>query len=223
MSTMKSSVKSTAPWSEFPADFDEPDGMDALAAPDLNVDAGDVVSAIIERYRSEAWTVLDLYAAMLQASLLSYRSSESAADIYGDRYVDSSPSFYAHNCPWNDWTPPSKSTQLFEEANKSARIDPVSKRVRVHVCRTVDGKVERCLLAFASVEGRSTQTKCLVLRRGTEVLASFNVDKLKAWSVGERLVSLTTCSHPDHSTQLVCLWFETCERLAKFCDMLLAE
>ena len=52
MSTMKSNVKSTAPWAEFPADFDEPDGMDALAAPDLNVDAGDVVSAIIERYRN---------------------------------------------------------------------------------------------------------------------------------------------------------------------------
>ena len=87
-----------------------PEAADAESA------ALDCVGLIERRFTQEGWTTRDLYSAFLQASLLSYRSSRDAQDLYGYRYINSKPSDYEHNCPWNDWTPPSKSIELFQAA-----------------------------------------------------------------------------------------------------------
>jgi len=88
-----------------------------------------------------------------QASLLSYQSSSDAEDKYGYRYINSTPSDYEHNCPWNDWTPPSKSIELFQataeaSANKS---DIVLRRERVHLCRETAPESDT-VIGFASIE-----------------------------------------------------------------------
>jgi hypothetical protein len=57
----------------------------------------DCVGLIERRLGQEGWTTRDLYAALLQASLLSYQSSRDAQDKYGYRYINSTPSHYTYN------------------------------------------------------------------------------------------------------------------------------
>ena len=127
-----------------------------------------IVDEIHRRSQREGWTTSDLYAGFLQASLLSYRSAENnAADLM------CAPEDYAHNCPWNDWTPPSKSRHLFQAAQAKRRAEPAEQRVRVHVCLSPDikAKGEKIMVAFASVEVRADRSKKIVLRRGSEIMA----------------------------------------------------
>ena len=113
----------------------------------------DCVGMIERRFGPEGWTTGDLYAALLQASLLSYQSSRDAQDKYGYRYISSTPSDYQHNCPWNDWTPPSKSIELFQAAAEASanKSDIVLRRVRVRVS-PFETLMQSSLIDFASTE-----------------------------------------------------------------------
>jgi hypothetical protein len=126
----------------------------------------DAVEKTYQRALSETWTKKDIQAALIQASLLSYRSHKTAADGYGFRYIESAPEHYAHNCPWNDWTTPSESARLFHAASTTPYVDPVSRRIRVHVVTSAD------ITAFATVEMNVKGKYVLVIRRGAETLAS---------------------------------------------------
>jgi hypothetical protein len=131
----------------------------------------DAVEKTYQRSLSESWTQEDIQAALIQASLLSYRSHETAADGYGFRYIESAPEHYAHNCPWNDWTTPSESARLFRAASTTPYVDPVSRRIRVHVVTSSD-IAARAVVAFATVEMNVKGKEVLVIRRGAETLAS---------------------------------------------------
>jgi hypothetical protein len=159
----------------------------------------------------------------LQASLLSYRSSRDAQDKYGYRYINSTPSDYEHNCPWNDWTPPSKSIELFQAAAEARAnmSDIVSRRVRVHLCRE-DAPESDTIIAFASIEMNQEGATCMRLRRGADILASLPVATLSVAIVDRGLLVLSTTGATG---ALPSLWlkFETNARLTKFCDMLELE
>jgi hypothetical protein len=190
---------------------------------DAETAALDSVDLIERRFRQEGWTTRDLYAAFLQASLLSYRSSRDSEDKYGHRYINSTPSDYTHNCPWNDWTPPSKSIELFQAAAE-ARVhesDIVLRRVRVHICHEASPKSDS-VVAFASIETNQEGTSCLRLRRGAEIMSSLSVSTLSVAIVGRGLLVLSTIGATD---ALPSLWlkFETDARLAKFCNMLVLQ
>lgn len=97
--------------------------------------------ATMARAALEHWSDDDMSAALLQASLMSYRSAADAVNTVtwpwnGERfrYMNSAPEEYMHNCPWNDWVPPSVSIALFHAAaarNAAAGSTPVQSRVRV--------------------------------------------------------------------------------------------
>jgi hypothetical protein len=202
------------------------DAASPLATPgpaDAESAALDCVGMIERRFRQEGWTTRDLYAAFLQASLLSYRSSRDAEDKYGYRYINSTPSDYEHNCPWNDWTPPSKSIELFQAAAEASAnmSDIVSRRVRVHLCREAAPESDT-VVAFASIETNQEGTTCMRLRRGADILASLPVATLSVAIVGRGLLVLSTIGATE---ALPSLWlkFETNARLTKFCDMLELE
>jgi hypothetical protein len=92
----------------------------------------------------------------------------------GPRYVSSLPEDYVHNCPWNDWTPPSKSAKIFERANVNRTSDPgdpLLRRVRVHVVASASADETR-LIAFATIEKNAMGQELLVLRRGADALGS---------------------------------------------------
>jgi hypothetical protein len=191
----------------------------------------DCAGLIERRFGQEGWTTRDLYAAFLQASLLSYQSSRDAEDKYGYRYINSTPSDYEHNCPWNDWTPPSKSIELFQAAAEASAIksDIVLRRVRVHLCREAAPESDT-VIAFASIETTQEGAACLRLRRGAEILASLPVARLSVAIVCRGLLMLSTTGATEAWPSLwlkpwPSLWlkFETDAKLTKFCDMLELE
>ena len=192
--------------------------------PDAEGAALDCVGMIERRFRQEGWTTRDLYAAFLQASLLSYRSSRDAEDKYGNRYMNSTPSDYKHNCPWNDWTPPSKSIELFQAAAEAGanKSDFVFRRVRVLLFHEAAPESDT-VIAFASIESNQEGTTCLRLRRGVEILSSLPVATLSVAIVGRGLLELSTSGATAASLPSLWLKFETDARLAKFCDLLELE
>jgi hypothetical protein len=194
-----------------------PEPAAATAAASAALDSVDLIE---RRFRQEGWTTRDLYAAFLQASLLSYRSSRDAQDKYGYRYINSTPSDYEHNCPWNDWTPPSKSIELFQAAAEARANMPdiVSRRVRVHLSREAAAESDT-VIAFASIETNQEGTTCLRLRRGADILVSVPVATLSVAIVDRGLLVLSTIGATG---ELPSLWlkFETNVRLTKFCDIL---
>jgi hypothetical protein len=127
-----------------------------------------IVDTILSRAVQEHWTAEDVLSAYFQCSLLSYRSTPETP---GPRYIRSAPEDYVHNCPWNDWTPPSVSERLFEVANSNSPSDPVRRRVRVHVVASARADEQR-LIAFATVEKNAHGKDVLVLRRGADILGS---------------------------------------------------
>ena len=86
---------------------------------------------IEERALRESWTAEDIRTATLQALLLTYESTTDACDKYGFRYVESASEDYVHNCPWNDWNPPSQARL------PAPTYDAVQDRVRVIVCTSL--------------------------------------------------------------------------------------
>ena len=207
-------------------DTDDASCLTTAAPADAESAALDCVGMIERRFRQEGWTTRDLYAALLQASLLSYQSSRDAQDKYGYRYISSTPSDYQHNCPWNDWTPPSKSIELFQaaagaSANKS---DIVLRRVRVRVS-PFGTLTQSSLIAFASVEMGNSRSPCLLLRRGADILGSMTLSSLKT----ERIRDLVIGVLPDEgslagvpaipATPSIYLHFENRARVTKFCAL----
>jgi hypothetical protein len=163
---------------------------------DPHVEKIGFVDAIERRYRGEGWTTEDLYAAYLQASLLSYQSAQISVEerlrsywnqIWnqdGRRDIKAAPTDYAHNCPWNDWTPPSESHRLFQAAQANRRPEPIDQRVRVRACLSTDSQEyrlsrEKLLVVFASVEVDTTSARALVLRRGSDILAHIPVASIR--------------------------------------------
>ena len=150
--------------------------MNSLNGAGEEGEALSIVDKIHQRSNREGWTTSDLYAGFLQSSLLSYRSSQSN-NVDQERMLppwnQCAPEDYAHNCPWNDWTPPSKSRHLFQAAQAKRRAEPAEQRVRVHVCLSPDSKAkgDNTMVAFASVEVRADGSKIFLLHRGSEILA----------------------------------------------------
>jgi hypothetical protein len=192
--------------------------------------------AVAARVNAEGWDSRDIHAAALQSSLLSYRSRLISAEERarsqwnqvwnpdGSRYVNSSPGDYAHNCPWNDWTPPSESRRLFEAANTAnakAGASGVSARVRVIACLSADSpeRGEKMQIVFASVEVDEHGAKALVLRRGGEVLAHMPMHTIyvRQDPTRERILHVATASS---TAVLVCLYIETTRRLDAFLSLI---
>ena len=102
---------------------------------------------------------------MYQCSLLSYRSDSDTEETYGQGYVKSAQGDYAHNCPWNNWTPPSQSLALFKQAASNKKPESIDLRVRVKVASSPHAGPEcPTTIAFASVETNTRGNKC---RHGT--------------------------------------------------------
>jgi hypothetical protein len=178
--------------------------------------------AIERRCVAENWTAGDLAAAVYQCALLSYRSAADAEQTYGEGYVKSGPEDYAHNCPWNDWTPPSQSQALFTQATANKKPEAIDLRVRVRVGSS-SAPESATAIAFASVETNSRGNSCLVVRRGADVLSSMAIATLHADAVSPKLVVLTATPKKGATPAApLCLTFEDKKRLLKFCNMVLA-
>jgi hypothetical protein len=174
------------------------------------------IEKTFQRALSESWTKEDVLAALIQASLLSYRSHETAADDYGCRYVESAPEYYAHNCPWNDWTTPSESARLFHAATTTPHVDKVSRRIRVHVITSPD-ITAHAIVAFATVEMNVKGKEVLVIRRGTETLASLVLRRIHLTS-DKMLIKLTVATRRQ-GVPSIFLRFEDVKRLEAFVVM----
>jgi hypothetical protein len=192
---------------------------------DTDSAALDCVGLIERRLRQEGWTTRDLYAALLQASLLSYQSSRDAQDKYGSRYINSTPSDYKHNCPWNDWTPPSKSIELFQAAAEASanKSDIVLRRVRVRLS-PFETLMQSSLIAFASIE-MGNSGSCLRLRRGATIIGSMTLSSLKTERIGDLVIGLladegSLAGVPAiPTTPSIYLHFENRTRVTKFCAL----
>jgi hypothetical protein len=180
----------------------------------------DAVKKTYQRALSESWTHADIQAALIQSSLLSYRSHETAADVYGFRYIESAPEYYAHNCPWNDWTTPSESARLFHAASTTPcpYVDPVSRRIRVHVVTSAD-ITAHAMTAFATVEMNVKGKEVLVVRRGAEILASLVLRRIHLTSVDKMVLKLEICTRRP-GVPSIYLRFEDVKRLNAFIIML---
>jgi hypothetical protein len=201
-------------------------------APERSMMAGKV-DAIERRYLAEDWTAHDIFASLLQSSLLSYRSDESYAEIYGDldrtaadgpRYVNSTPEDYLHNCPWNNWTPPSKSLALFQQAHDNRKHEPIEMRIRVRISDQPVPK-SQTEVAFASIEDNDKGKKSVVIRRGAIVLSSMTISTMHAEGVRHNLLQVVLSTTPKNaadSTASVCLTFEDEKRFIKFYEMVKA-
>jgi hypothetical protein len=205
------------------------DGASPLPTPPVPDDAEsaalDCVGMIERRFWQEGWTTRDLYAALLQASLLSYQSSRDAQDKHGYRYINSTPSDHRHNCPWNDWTPPSKSIELFQAAAEASanKSDIVLRRVRVRLS-PFETLVQSSLIAFASIE-MGNSGSCLRLRRGANILGSMTLSSLKTERIGDLVIGLLADEGSQAgvpaipTTPSIYLHFESRTRVTKFCAL----
>lgn len=175
----------------------------SAGAPRPTATATAITEAVSTRMHDEAWESRDIYVAFLQASLLSYKSAaispeERARSEWnqwwnadGSRYVACAPTDYVHNCPWNDWTPPSEARRRAAAA-KAAHPSPGLARIRVHVCRSSEShqRGEQMVVAFASVDEDTDGARTLVLRRGCETLAALPLGRFTVHE-GARVVRLS--------------------------------
>ena len=183
-----------------------------------------IVDEIHRRSHREGWTTGDLYAGFLQSSLLSYRSSQSNNNDQERMFPpwnQCAPENYAHNCPWNDWTPPSKSRHLFQAAQAKRKAEPAEQRVRVHVCLSPDSKAkgEKIMVAFASVEVRADNSKNFLLRRGSEILAHLPLASIRI-SQDPTRCRIFRLSTITPSSVSVFLYLEDAQRVNAFLALL---
>ena len=187
-------------------------------------DGNAAANAITARAYAEGWDIHDIRAASLQSSLLLYRSGNISAEERarsqwnqvwnpdGSRYVDSAPEHYKRNCPWNDWTPPSQSRALFEQAQANRIHEPIDLRVRVRVSdEPTPVHASETQVAFVSIENNEEGKKCLVIRRGAIVLSSMAISSLHAEGVSQNLLQVVltaTLKNPVVPTASLCLTFE---------------
>lgn len=201
----------------------------ASAATGLDADVGSqdgfwqrAHDATAARAADEGWTDDDRVAAFLQASLLSFKSDHDSADIFGRRYCPTLPEDHQHNAPWNDWTPPSKSRERFQEAIANRRPEPLETRVRVRVCASADQRgLEKSLIAFVRVDIDCKGRRCLKVLRGSDVLATMRIKSLRMECVGERMIALSPRTSANKAPPpAVFLAFEDKSRVTKFLEML---
>ena len=143
-------------------------------------------TAVVARFTHEGWDARDMKAAFLQASLLSYQACYISAreELFEQvlllgtdgqpQYTSTLPATYTHNCPWNDWTPPSESRRRHAAAAAAGAGGTRARmRVRVRVCLAPDSweRGDKVVVAFVSVEVDATGARELMLRRGSETLA----------------------------------------------------
>jgi hypothetical protein len=216
--------------SELPLPDEMPD--DDNSTPDLvletnfgNLFQHEAAERMRARATDEAWTNNDVASARLQTALLSYRSTAHAAEIY-ERYVESYPEDYRHNCPWNNWVPPSVSEHVFQEApaNKEPHMEPIRRRVRVRVS-PFETLTQSSPIAFVSIEMGNSRSPCLRLRRGANILGSMTLLSLKTQRIGDLVIGLL----PDEgclagapaipTTPSIYLHFENRARVTKFCAL----
>jgi len=187
-----------------------------------------ITRAVIARIGAEAWDAGDVHAAFLQATLLSYKSAavgrsvkeraqspwDQMWNLDGSRYIASSPTDYAHNCPWNDWTPPSEARRRATAAKATNPATGLA-RIRVKICRAPDShrRGEKMVVAFASIEVCDSGVKALVLRRGSETLLAIPLHRTRV-AQREGVVRL---SLDGSSIAPVFLYLEDAQR----CDALL--
>ena len=178
--------------------------------------------ATAARAADEGWTDDDWVAAGLQASLLSFKSDHDSAEIYGHQYCPTLPEDHMHNAPWNDWTPPSKSRERFQEALANRRPEPLETRVRVRVCASADQRgLEKSLIAFVRVDIGCKGKRCLKVLRGSDVLATMSIKSLRMECVGERMIALSPRTSANKTPPpAVFLSFEDKPRITKFVEML---
>ena len=176
----------------------------------------------LARSHDEGWTAEDWDAAMLQGSLLSYKSRAHDLHAYGDRFLPTFPDDFIHNAPWNDWNPPSKSLKRFSEARANKKEEIIDLRVRARLCASGDAAgLRNSVLVFASVEVTGQGKRCLLFRRGGDTLASIKLRRLQFVSSGERMIAMAPRLGSNvGSTPVVFLSFENDARIAKFCTML---
>jgi len=216
------------PWPEDMTDDDNTSDL-ALQTSFSSSFLNEALEKIRSRATDECWTSDDVTSALLQTALLSYRSTAHAAEIYGgERYVESYPEDYQHNCPWNNWSPPSVSEQVFQEApaNKDPYNEPIRRRVRVRVS-PFETLTQSSLIAFASIEMGNSGSQCLRLRRGANILGSMTLASLKTERTGDLVIGLLT--RPDEDslagvsamppTPSIYLHFENRARVTKFCAL----
>jgi len=179
--------------------------------------------AVIARMGAEAWDAGDVHAALLQAALLSYKSApvgrsgkeraqsqwDQIWNMDGSRYIACAPTDYAHNCPWNDWTPPSEARRRAAAA-KAANPATGLARIRVKVCRAPDShrRGEKMVVAFASIGVCNSDTKALVLRRGSETLLAMPLHRTR---IAQR-EGVLRLSLDGSSTSPVFLYLEDVQR-----------
>ena len=175
-----------------------------------------------QRALSESWTQEDIQAAVMQSSLLSHRSHETASDDCGFRYFESAPENYAHNTPWNDWTPPSESARLFQAAATTSYVDPVSRRIRVHVVTSAD-ITAHAMVAFATVEMNVKGEEALVVRRGAETLASLVLRRICLTSDPVDMIIELKVATSRPGVPSIYLRFEDVKRLEAFVVMCLQD
>jgi hypothetical protein len=183
----------------------------------------DISSAIIARAVSEGWTRDDCVAARIQTRLLSYTSN------CDDCYYPSTPEDIMHNAPWNDWVPPSKRFNRFEQGADSQKLQPALNRVRARLCSFAASADEESLMislknskiVFAHVERSSDGTRFLRLFRGSDLLASMDVSFLQIVQVNGRAVALMPRLKPEHACPVLFLVFQNSARVATFARMVM--
>jgi len=178
------------------------------------------LSMIFARAVDESWTPADVKAACRQVSLLSYQSSIDAAGKYGAGTC-SDPEDFAHNCPWNDWTPPSKSRLRFLEAAAARSSETVSerrsRRVRVHITAS-ENVNSPAVIAFVTREVNNEGTLVLIFRRGAEILGyPLILQKITMLSdpADRRIITLRVAT-PDGCMPPIYLRFEDDKRRLSF-------
>lgn len=193
--------------------------------------ADDIYEHLLRRRELERWTAYDDHAAFLQASLLSFRSVEKSEEDClrsrwnvqwnqdGSRDVPCKPEDYKHNCPWNDWVPPSESNRRFEAAKAVNAALPTKTRVRVHLCLSavIGDEDPATLIVFATVEDKLGKPT-LILRRGSDVLAEMVVATIFTSLTSEGVVMLQARSR--FFSPAVYLIFETHKRLETFAHLI---
>jgi hypothetical protein len=177
--------------------------------------------ATAARALAQGWSKDDIIAACIQDAFLSAASDPLNVDLLEEGESATSPAAFAHNAPWNDWTPPSQSRERFERAQANKQSERVEQRVRVRVCASPDADGQRNgVIAFASVEIIGGK-RCLQLQRGSAILASMTIASLHIAVAGARIIVLAPRPHSKMATRpVVYLSFEDQGRVAKFGNML---
>ena len=177
--------------------------------------------ATAARALAQGWSEVDIIAACIQGAFLSAASDPLNVDLLEDGESAASPAAFAHNAPWNDWTPPSQSRGRFERAQATKQPERMEQRVRVRVCASPDADGQRNgVIAFASVEVIGGK-RCLQLRRGSAILASMALASLHFAAADDRMIVLAPRPHSKLATRpVVYVSFEDQGRAAKFGNML---